>query len=594
MEPLAVLRDTFGYAGFRGGQARAVDAVLAGRDAIVLLPTGAGKSLCYQVPAIALFRRGLGTTVVVSPLIALMNDQVGALQGRGIRAAALHSHLTDDARLATIAALSRGELALLYVSPERATLDGFQRLLGRAKVSLLAIDEAHCVSQWGHDFRPEYLQLGKLRRALGVPTIAATATATPRVMHEIRDVLELRDPELVCGDFRRPNLAFEVQHRGRDDARLAATIEALERANLRTRIGPGRGIVYCSTRKKTESVAGELTSAGFAAAHYHAGSTATMRERAQRAFALGKVRVLVATSAFGMGVDLPDVRAIIHFQTPGSLEAYYQEAGRAGRDGEPSHCLMLFGPSDLVTQRKLADHSRHRHEDALAAIEAYARAARCRQQILCEHFTGVPVALTCSHCDVCRDPDAERAPPPEPVIPLSPEHRQLVLDAIAHHRRAVGKGNLAKALRGSRAKAVAAQGLVHLPQYGQLAALDEASIVAAIDLLIRERKLVRRGRKYPTVALPSTPSRRAASPARPRPTRTVSGIKLELDTFRKRTARQLKWKSYMVLQRATIAAIDAQRPATIEALARIPGLGPSKIARFGADILAVVRRHVRI
>ena len=297
MESLAVLRDTFGYAEFRGGQARAVDAVLAGRDAIVLLPTGAGKSLCYQVPAIALFRRGLGTTIVISPLIALMDDQVGALEGRGIRAAALHSHHTDEARFETIAALGRGELALLYVSPERAVLDGFKRLLGRTRIALLAIDEAHCVSQWGHDFRPEYLRLGELRRALGVPTIAATATATPRVMNEIRDVLELRDPELVCGDFRRPNLAFEVQHRGRDDARLAATIEALERANLRPRTGPGRGIVYCSTRKKTEAVAAELASAGFAAAHYHAGSTATSRARAQRAFALGKVKVLVATSA---------------------------------------------------------------------------------------------------------------------------------------------------------------------------------------------------------------------------------------------------------------------------------------------------------
>ncbi|HEY5937620.1 MAG TPA: HRDC domain-containing protein, partial [Kofleriaceae bacterium] len=200
--------------------------------------------------------------------------------------------------------------------------------------------------------------------------------------------------------------------------------------------------------------------------------------------------------------------------------------------------------------------------------------------------------MTCEACDVCRNPDADRAPPPrEPTIPLSAEQRQLVLDAIAHHRRAVGKGNLAKALRGSRAKAVSAQGLVHLPQYGQLAALDEPSIIAAIDQLIRERKLVRRGRKYPTVALPSTPSRRDTRPARPRPTRSISSIKLELDTFRKRTARQLKWKSYMVLQRATIAAIDAQRPATIEALARIPGLGPSKIARFGTEILAVVRRH---
>ncbi|MEJ7596789.1 MAG: RecQ family ATP-dependent DNA helicase [Kofleriaceae bacterium] len=603
MEPCAVLRDTFGHPAFRGGQEAAVRAVLAGRDAVVLLPTGAGKSMCYQVPAIMLARQGRGTTIVISPLIALMNDQVGALRGRGIAAGALHSHSSDDERAATTAALLRGELALLYVSPERAVLDGFQRLLGRTRIAMLAIDEAHCVSQWGHDFRPEYLRLGEVRRALEVPTIALTATATPRVLAEIQDVLGMRDPEVVCGDFRRPNLTFDVQHRGRDDARLAATIEALDRAGLRARAGAGRAIVYCSTRKKTETVAGELASAGFAAGHYHAGSTAVARERAQRGFALGKLRILVATSAFGMGVDLPDVRVIVHFQAPGSLEAYYQEAGRAGRDGDPSQCLLLFGPSDLVTQRKLADHARHDHEAALAAIEAYARGGRCRQQILCDHFTGVAGQFLCGLCDVCRDPDAVRDARHEaavdPIVtPLSAEDRQLLLDALAAHRRPVGKGNLAKALRGSRAKAITVQGLVHLPQHGRLAALDEASIVAAIDQLIRERRVVRRGNKYPTVALAGAASRGDTAraprvPRAPRGPRTQTSVTLALDTYRKRVARQLRWKSYMVFQRSTIAAIETQRPITLEALEKIPGLGPAKIARFGNDILAVVRKHTR-
>jgi ATP-dependent DNA helicase RecQ len=614
-----VLREVFGYAAFRAGQEAAVDAVLAGRDAIVLLPTGAGKSLCYQVPAMALARRGR-TTLVVSPLIALMNDQVAALAGRGVAAAALHSHQDDEARRDAIGALMRGELALLYVSPERAVADGFRRLLARAPIGLVAIDEAHCVSQWGHDFRPEYMELAALREVIDAPVIALTATATPRVMAELATSLALREPEVVRGDFARPNLAFEVRHLGRDAARIEATIEALDRAGLRGRIGGGRGIVYCATRKKAEAVADALRSAGFAVGHYHAGRTALARERAQDAFGLGRTRVLCATSAFGMGIDFPDIRAIVHFQAPGSLEAYYQEAGRAGRDGLPAHCLLLYGPGDLLTQRRLHERERasvrveQRREDALAAVTAYAAAERCRQQILCAHFTGGAGGAggdhaPCRRCDVCVDPElarARRAPGPDPEIEALPAAaRQIIVDAVGALPRSVGRVNLARALRGSRAKEMTAYGLLHLPQHGLLHDASEASILAAIDELVKERRLARRGRKYPTLALPGAPrpermprasgdaaARTNGSAAQRRPPRTTD-VKLELDRYRKRMARQLRWKSYMVFQRATIAAIDQARPASLADLARIPGLGPSKIERFGEDILAVVRRYAR-
>lgn len=345
-----VLAEVFGHAGFRAGQAEAVDAVLAGRDAAVLLPTGAGKSLCYQVPAVAAFQAGRGTTIVVSPLIALMNDQVAGLLGRGVAAAAIHSQQDEDAQRAVIARFLAGELALLYVSPERAALASFHRLLARAPVALLAVDEAHCLSQWGHDFRPEYLRLHELREVVDAPVIALTATATPRVMAEIIGALRLRMPAVVRGDFRRPNLRFEVRHPGGDAARIEAILAACEAAGLRGRAGPGRGIVYCSTRKKTELVAAALTRAAFAAAHYHAGRTALARDRAQASFAKARTRVLVATSAFGMGIDHGDVRLIVHFQTPGSLEAYYQEAGRAGRDGQPANCVLLYQPEDKRIQ----------------------------------------------------------------------------------------------------------------------------------------------------------------------------------------------------------------------------------------------------
>ncbi|MGN6104672.1 MAG: RecQ family ATP-dependent DNA helicase [Kofleriaceae bacterium] len=605
-EALAVLREVFGHAAFRGGQRDAIAAVLGGRDAVVLLPTGAGKSSCYQVPAVVAARRGLGTTVVISPLIALMNDQVSGLRGRGIAAAALHSQLDDEERAAATSALVRGELAVVYVSPERAVLDGFKRLLARARIAMLAIDEAHCVSQWGHDFRPEYMRLHELREVIEAPVIALTATATPRVIDEIVGSLELRAPVAVRGDFRRPNLRFEVRHHTRDEARMASVVEVLDRAGLRDRASTGRGIVYCSTRKKTETVAAALADAGFAVGHYHAGRTALARDRAQRAFATQRTRVLVATSAFGMGVDYPDVRVIVHFQAPGSLEAYYQEAGRAGRDGGPGHCLLLFGASDLMTQRRLAEGtSELRAEESLLAVERYAHATRCRQQLLCEHFTGPGDHAACGLCDACVDPDGVRAAAAmeeeAPVDPLSAAEQQLIVDAVGALPRPVGKTNLARALRGSRGKAMELHGLLQLAQFGALGAHSEPSIVAAIEQLVKQRRLVRRGRKYPTLSLPGARARseraeRTARPeraARPRRTTSTSSVTLELDTYRKRMARQLKWKAYMVFQRGVIAAIDRQRPTSKEALAKIPGLGPAKIARFGDDILAVVRRHPR-
>jgi ATP-dependent DNA helicase RecQ len=593
---LAVLRDVFGYPEFRGGQQIAVEAVLAGRDALVLLPTGAGKSVCYQVPAVAQARRGAGTTIVVSPLIALMNDQVAALVARGIPAAALHSQCEDDERLATIARLQRGELALLYVSPERAVLDGFKRLLGRTRVAMLAIDEAHCVSQWGHDFRPEYMRLAELRAACDAPVIALTATATPRVLREIAAGLELRDPVIVRGDFRRPNLVFDVVRAGGDAARLAATVEALDAAGLRSRTGAGRAIVYCATRKKAQDVAAHLAAAGFAAGHYHAGRTALARDRAQASFALGRTKILVATNAFGMGIDYPDVRVIIHFQTPGSLEAYYQEAGRAGRDGEPARCLLLFGPGDLVTQRRISQHGGTRQalaEEALAAVASYATAWTCRQVRLCAHFTGEHDLATCGTCDACRGPDDAPTPTAD-ARPLDATAQQVILAALTAHGRAVGKGTLAKALRGSRAKPVLVNQLDRLAQHGALAASAEDEIAATIEAMVRDRRLVRRGRKYPTVTIAGPAKARAPRAAyarRGRDGSRTSSITVELDRYRKRMARELRWKAYMVFQRKAMMAIDRDRPDSLTALARIPGLGANRIARFGEDLLAIVRRY---
>ena len=604
----ATLTAFFGYDGFRPGQAEAVEASLAGRDVVVLLPTGLGKSLCYQVPALAESRAGAGTTLVISPLIALMHDQVKALVGRGVRAGALHSHQGDEEQRDTVRSFLRSELDLLYVSPERAAKESFRRMLARVRIARLAIDEAHCVSQWGHDFRPDYLRIHELRDIIDAPAMALTATATPAVLEEIESRLDLRQPVRVFAGLDRPNLTFAVSPLRTRDMRLTALRAELAEAGLEGRRGQGRGLVYCSTRKTTEVVAKALRSAGCAASHYHAGRTALARARAQQAFEAGRVRVLVATNAFGMGVDLPDIRLIVHFQTPGSVEAYYQEAGRAGRDGDPARCVMFFGLGDLATQRRLMSGGtggaayQARREAGLDAIARYATEARCRQAVLVAHFTGTDGSVACGRCDVCRG-IAEPAEDQEaPVIrQLGEADLDRIVTAVERLTRPVGRISLSRALRGSRAKSLARGGLLTLPEYGQLADFDEASIVAAVDSLLVAGRLKRTGRKYPTVWIPGKPirgersaedARAAGSSVRRARSRRFGGpIARELDNYRRRQARALKWKTYMVFPHRTVLAIDREEPTSRAALERIPGLGPSRIERFGSDILELVRRH---
>ena len=609
LEAREVLAEIFGYPDFRPGQADAVAAVLSGRDALVLLPTGSGKSICYQVPALVLRRRRAGTTLVVSPLIALMNDQVAALEGYGVHAAALHSHQRPSHQHASIDAFERGRLDLLYVSPERSASRNFRSSLRRARVALLAIDEAHCVSQWGHDFRPEYLRLGELRNQLDCSAIALTATATQTVLTEIETELELRSPVPVRSGFARPNLHFAVLLARTQKVRLAELRAELDASGLRPSRGAGRGIVYCSTRKTVESIAKTLRSEGFAVGYYHAGRTKLARERAQRAFDVGRTRILVATNAFGMGVDVPDIRLIVHFQTPGSIEAYYQEAGRAGRDGEPARCVLYFGAGDVMTQRRLSQNSSRnaaletRRENALEAMERYATSVRCRHQALVAHFTANPLGEepVCGRCDVCMDKDAVReehravATNPEPVQALAPEAKRVILAAVGRLRRPAGKTNLARALRGSRAKSLARGGLLTLPEYGSLAHYSEADIVAAVDELLDDGSLKRTGRKYPTVWIPGKPLRspgRDSSAMAPRRNSRYGGpIARALDKYRRRKAKALNWKTYMVFQRKVMLEIDKTQPQSLAELERIPGLGPAKVARFGEDILELVRAH---
>lgn len=611
-----VLQKVFGYAEFRSGQLEAVEASLRGRDVVVLLPTGSGKSLCFQIPAIVDIEADRGTTVVISPLIALMKDQVGALHGRGIVAQALHSHQEDSEQRIVIEQFLRGELTLLYVSPERAAMANFRALLTRVRIARLAIDEAHCVSQWGHDFRPDYLLLRDLREVVPVPIIALTATATPHVLREISSQLGLERVIEVQRGFQRPNLAFDVAGHSGEEDRIRALLEKIDSAGIRGQGGRGRAIVYCSTRKVVERVAKALRGSGVQVGFYHAGRAKLARDRAQAAFERGRTRVLVATNAFGMGIDIPDVRLIVHFQAPGSLEAYYQEAGRAGRDGAPARCSLFIGPADMLTQRRLARSTSvsvamgARREEALAEVERYAVERSCRHKALVAHFTHTADEPPCGRCDVCRgtatdvELDQSAKEKKETLTALPEEALETILSAVDRLNRPVGRTNLARALRGGRAKNLSRGGLLTMPEYGELTGFNEDEIVAAIDELLADGRLVRKGRTYPTVWLPGKPvprdrhSPRAttaneANHSKAHASWRAGNIARALDNYCKRTARTLGWKSYMVLQKKVILAIDREQPDTLTALADISGLGFVKVERFGEDILALVRRHRR-
>ncbi|MFW5857462.1 MAG: RecQ family ATP-dependent DNA helicase, partial [Planctomycetota bacterium] len=395
--PLEVLEHVFGFRAFRGRQDEVIGHILGGGDAVVLMPTGGGKSLCFQIPA--LLRAGTG--IVVSPLIALMQDQVAALRQNGVRAAFLNSTLTPDEARDVREAYLAGELDLLYLAPERLLREETLAMLARGRVALIAIDEAHCVSQWGHDFRPEYLELAVLAdRFPGAPRLALTATANPQTRDEIAERLRMPDAKRFVSGFDRPNIRYAVGERTQPRRQLLAFLEGHR----------GRcGIVYCSTRKDTEKYAAVLREAGHRAEPYHAGLDDGVRAETLRRFQAADNLVVVATIAFGMGVDKPDVRFVAHLNLPKSLEAYYQETGRAGRDGEPAEAWMVYGLDDVILQRRFIDESdgadaykRMAHE-RLNALLAYCELAGCRRRTLLAYF-GDDHPPACGNCDACLDP----------------------------------------------------------------------------------------------------------------------------------------------------------------------------------------------
>ena len=595
--PQQLLQRVFGHAGFRGPQQAIIEHIAAGNDALVLMPTGGGKSLCYQVPA--LLRDGVG--VVVSPLIALMQDQVEALRQVGVRAEFLNSTLNAEAASRVEQALLAGELDLLYVAPERLLTSRFLSLLDRAPVALFAIDEAHCVSQWGHDFRREYRELTVLHeRWPDVPRIALTATADPPTQHEIAERLQLDEAEWFVSSFDRPNIRYNVVQKD------------YGRRQLLDFLGAHRGeagIVYCLSRKKVEQTAEFLCEQGFKALPYHAGLEAEVRAGNQRRFLREDGVVMVATIAFGMGIDKPDVRFVAHTDLPKSLEGYYQETGRAGRDGEPAEAWLCYGMGDMVLLKQMIEQSEAGEERKqlerrkLDQLLGYCESMQCRRQVLLAGF-GETYPQPCGNCDNCLQPaaswDATLA-------------AQKALSCVYRTGQRFGVAHLIDVLRGSEGERIQQFGHDLLSTYGIGKDLDAktwrsvfrqlvASGLLEVDTdaynglrLTDASRAVLTGKQNVLLRkeLPSKTER-----SRDRGPRTGVPVQAQdlslfgaLRDLRALLAREQNVPAYVIFHDSTLRNIAEQRPGSMDELSRVGGIGGAKLERYGQKVLETVREQ---
>ena len=622
--PLDILQQVFGYGAFRGQQAAVVNHVCQGGDALVLMPTGGGKSLCYQVPAIARHRAGRGVTLVVSPLIALMHDQVGALDEAGVPAAFLNSSLEGDQARQVERDLMAGRLVLLYAAPERILTPRFLAMLDslheRGLFSLVAIDEAHCVSQWGHDFREEYLGLSQLHeRYPDVPRLALTATADDHTRADIVDRLALTDARRFVASFDRPNIRYVIVEKDEPRRQLLRFLQDEHEGDA--------GIVYCQSRKKVEETASWLAAEGITALPYHAGLDADMRRRHQDRFLRQDGIVMVATIAFGMGIDKPDVRFVAHLDLPKNIEGYYQETGRAGRDGAPATAWMAYGLADVVNQRRMIDEGeaaedfKRLQRAKLDALLALAEAHDCRRVRLLAYFgedstPGPGGRYTCGNCDNCLQPPA--------VWDATDAARKALSCIYRFHQQSgfgFGAGHLIDVLRGKTTDKVSQRGHQRLSTFGigadiseqawrgvlrQLVALGHVRSVGEFNTLELSdtARAVLRGEvpvllRVPTEAPAGGRSRRARGTAKPAgaagkpPPLPLDETGLQrfaaLKAWRAEVAREHNLPAYVVFHDAALAEMARAAPDSLTALAGISGVGAKKLEAYGQQILRVLQ-----
>ncbi|PLX82951.1 MAG: DNA helicase RecQ [Desulfuromonas sp.] len=589
MSPNKILQEIFGYAEFRSEQEEIIQTLLDGGDAFVLMPTGGGKSLCYQIPA--LLRQG--TAVVVSPLISLMKDQVDALQANGVRAECYNSSLAEQDARRILAALHAGELDLLYVAPERLLSDGFIERLRSISVALFAVDEAHCVSQWGHDFRPEYVQLGRLRQAFpNVPTIALTATADEQTRQDVLQRLNLQHARQFIAGFDRPNIRYSVLEKQKPYTQLAAFLDG-QQGNA--------GIVYALSRKRVEEVAERLAADGHRASAYHAGLPDKVRHQVQERFLRDELQIVVATVAFGMGIDKPNVRFVVHYDLPKNIESYYQETGRAGRDGLPAEALMLFGYGDIAISRGLIEKGSNPQQKRielhkLQAMIGFGEALTCRRKVLLGYF-GERLEDDCGNCDVCLNP---------PETFDATVDAQKALSCVYRVGQRFGVGHVVDVLRGSQNEKVLELGHDRLSTYG---IGKEGSAEAWSSLL---RQLIHRGYLVQDIAAYSVlklteaarpllrgderlvlakPRLRVRQAMKKRGRPKVADFDYNEELFdslrqlRKRLADEAGVPPYVIFGDATLAEMAASMPTDQEAMLGISGVGKHKLRRFGADFM---------
>ena len=589
--------------------------MLAGRDAMAVMPTGLGKSLCYQLPATLL----PGLTLVISPLIALMQDQVAALRQRKIAAAAFHSGLSGLEKSRVMEDLSQKRLQLLYLAPERMQHEGFLRFLRSLWVSLLVVDEAHCISQWGHDFRPDYLKIGRLRQELtNPPCLALTATATARVQTDLCRRLSLRDPFRLVTGFRRANLALSVrlcQSRQEKLVTLERLVDETEQGTV---------LIYCATRRGVEEVAEWLERSHQSVGYYHAGLSDEGRRLVHDDFRRGTLRILAATNAFGMGIDKSDVRLVVHFDIPGSVEAYYQEVGRAGRDGHPASCWLMFHERDLSTQEYFIQQAAkdsegvdraERMKTLLQEMLGYVSVPTCRQLAILEYFTDeAELALgPCGLCDRCVAPQRQ---PSRAVSQEATVSSKTILETVSWCRGRFGVSRIVEILRGSRSKALMAYGAEDCPTYGTCRTQTKLSVTGLVKALIDSGHLQVEGTEYPTLDVthkgreilqgvsaevsnhleePQSDSP-VAKPFRERMSSVVAPRAAPVDPQLFERLRQLRTElaeeegvaAFLIFHDKTLRAIAGHKPETSAALLEIPGIGDLKVERYGRRVLQVV------
>jgi ATP-dependent DNA helicase RecQ len=597
--PAAVAK-FWGYSELKPLQPEAIQAGIEGQDSLVVLPTGGGKSLCYQVPPLITDR----LDVVVSPLIALMKDQVDALRACGYPAAALYSGISDDERRRIAGEIAAGRLRLLLVSPERLVMPAFIQYLQRARVSNFAIDEAHCISQWGHDFRPEYRRLAELRQHFPDATIHAfTATATERVRRDILAQLKLSRPRVLVGRFDRPNLTYRIVPRRNLDAQLVETLK---------RHKDEAAIVYCISRADTERVAGMLKAAGFRAAAYHAGMDSRSRTSVQDAFARERIDIVVATVAFGMGIDRSNVRCVIHAAMPKSVEHYQQETGRAGRDGLDAECVLFHGAGDarrweLLLKRSASESDQaesvtRAQLDLLDEVESFCTLRVCRHQALSAYFGQSYEAVNCNACDVCLSGDA-------PALEDGATVARRIVECVVALKLPFGVGYVAEVLAGANLEKIRSRSHDKLPAFGALATTDRREVQGLVMQLVEQGVLNRSGGDRPVLTV--TQKGRAVlkgevaialrAPEEPSPEQRSDpgwegvdrGLFEALRELRRTIADERSVPPFVIFGDMTLRELARLRPVTAEALLSVRGVGERKQADFGGRFVALIAAYCR-